>query len=102
RNDDPLLINTAGSWDHRPEPHGRIENLFLAGDYVRTNVDLATMEGANESARSAVNALLDAASADAPRCAKFQVYRAPELEPLRQLDAARYADGLPNQFDVAR
>ncbi|MEU8894954.1 FAD-dependent oxidoreductase [Nocardia sp. NPDC048505] len=99
-NADPLLINTAGSWDHRPEPHGALENLFLAGDYVRTNVDLATMEGANESARAAVNALLDVAGSNAPRCRKYTLYRAAELEPLRQLDAQRYAAGQPNMFDT--
>ncbi|MBF6213894.1 FAD-dependent oxidoreductase [Nocardia puris] len=99
-NDDPLLINTAGSWDLRPAPHGGVTNLFLAGDYVRTNVDLATMEGANESARAAVNALLDVAGSDAPRCRTFTLYRAAELEPFRQLDVQRYAAGEPNLFDV--
>ncbi|WP_067648228.1 hydroxysqualene dehydroxylase [Nocardia harenae] len=99
-NADPLLINTAGSWDARPEPHGPLENLFLAGDYVRTGIDLATMEGANESARGAVNALLDVAGSDAPRCPRFTLWRSPELEPVRQLDADRYASGLPNVFDV--
>ncbi|MGW4635061.1 hydroxysqualene dehydroxylase [Nocardia sp. NPDC004415] len=98
-NADPLLINTAGSWDARPEPHGSIENLFLAGDYVRTDVDLATMEGANESARAAVNALLDVAGSPAPRCTTFRLRRTPELEPLRAIDADRYAHGLPNLFD---
>ncbi|MBC7300784.1 MAG: FAD-dependent oxidoreductase [Nocardia sp.] len=98
-NADPLLINTAGSWDARPEPHGSIENLFLAGDYVRTDVDLATMEGANESARAAVNALLDVAGSSAPRCHGFRLRRTPELEPLRIIDADRYAKGLPNIFD---
>ncbi len=100
-NADPLLINTAGSWEYRPESHGAIENLFLAGDYVRTNVDLATMEGANESARTAVNALLDVAGSNAARCRMFEMYRAVELEPLRQIDADRYATGQPNLFDRA-
>ncbi|WP_107653724.1 hydroxysqualene dehydroxylase [Nocardia suismassiliense] len=99
-NADPLLINTAGSWEFRPEPHGALENLFLAGDYVRTNVDLATMEGANESARAAVNALLDVAGSNAERCRMFTLYRATELEPLRRIDADRYAAGQPNMFDL--
>ncbi len=99
-NADQLLINTAGSWECRPQPHGEFENLFLAGDYVRTNVDLATMEGANESARMAVNALLDVAGSNAQRCRTFTLYRAPELEPLRRIDADRYAAGQSNQFDV--
>ncbi|QBS42483.1 FAD-dependent oxidoreductase [Nocardia sp. CS682] len=99
-NADPLLINTAGSWEFRPEPHGALENLFLAGDYVRTNVDLATMEGANESARAAVNALLDVAGSNAQRCRMFTLYRATELEPLRRMDADRYAAGQPNMFDL--
>ena len=38
----------------------RIGNLFLAADFVRTHTDLATMEGANEAARRAVNGILDA------------------------------------------
>ncbi|NNH73281.1 FAD-dependent oxidoreductase [Nocardia uniformis] len=99
-NADPLLINTAGSWALRPDPHGAIENLYLAGDYVRTNVDLATMEGASESARKAVNALLDVSGSNAPRCRLFTLYRAAELEPFRQLDAARYASGQANLFDA--
>ncbi|MGK8521588.1 hydroxysqualene dehydroxylase [Nocardia asteroides] len=99
-NADPLLINTAGSWAYRPNAHGALENLFLAGDYVRTNVDLATMEGANESARAAVNALLDVAGSNAQRCRMYTLYRAPELEPLRRIDADRYAAGQPNMFDV--
>jgi len=99
-NADPLLINTAGSWDLRPEPHGALENLFLAGDYVRTKVDLATMEGASESARAAVNALLDATGSNAPRCTMYTLYRAAELEPLRRIDADRFAAGLPNLFDI--
>ncbi|MBU3060405.1 FAD-dependent oxidoreductase [Nocardia sp. NEAU-G5] len=99
-NADPLLINTVGSWSARPQPHGALENLFLAGDYVRTTIDLATMEGACEAARRAVNALLDTVGSNAPRCKLFPLYRAVELEPMRQADIARYAAGQPNLFDT--
>ena len=57
-NMEPLLINRVGTWDDRPEAYTAIPNLFLAADYVRTNTNLATMEGANEAARRAVNAIL--------------------------------------------
>ncbi len=57
-NAEPLLVNTTGSLDDQPDAHTQIPNLFLASDYVRTNISLATMEGANEAARQAVNALL--------------------------------------------
>ena len=67
-NLEPLLINTAGSWADRPDAVTRIPNLFLAADFVRTHTDLATMEGANEAARRAVNGILDATGSDAPRC----------------------------------
>jgi uncharacterized protein with NAD-binding domain and iron-sulfur cluster len=68
-NLEPLLVNTAGSWAIRPEAElPEIENLFLASDYVRTFTDLATMEGANEAARRAVNGILDASGSDSERC----------------------------------
>ena len=68
-NLEPLLVNTAGSWSIRPDAGlPEIENLFLASDYVRTYTDLATMEGANEAARRAVNAILDASGSDSRRC----------------------------------
>ena len=50
-----------------------IPNLFLASDYVRTYTDLATMEGANEAARRAVNGILDAAGSTARRCAVWKL-----------------------------
>lgn len=57
-NAEPLLVNSIDSWRLRPYADCRIENLFLASDYVRTHTDLATMEAANEAARRAVNAIL--------------------------------------------
>src|SRR5690606_8933080 len=57
-NETPLLVNTVGSYQHRPDAHCAIPNLFFGGDHVRTNIDLATMEGANEAGRAAANAIL--------------------------------------------
>jgi uncharacterized protein with NAD-binding domain and iron-sulfur cluster len=67
-NLEPLLINTTGSWENRPQACTKIENLFLASDYVRTYTDLATMEGANEAARRAVNGILERSGSAKPRC----------------------------------
>ncbi|MGW4563046.1 hydroxysqualene dehydroxylase [Streptomyces sp. NPDC004561] len=100
QNREQLLIHPTGTLYHRPSARTAIPNFFLAGDYVRTDVDLATMEGANESARRAVNALLDADRSDAERCRVWELYRPPEMEPLKRIDEARYRLGLPNTFDL--
>ena len=89
-NLEPLLINTAGSWSDRPNATTRIDNLMLAADYVRTNTDLATMEGANEAARRAVNAILDATRSPAPRCAVFELAEPAILRHARRLDRLRW------------
>jgi uncharacterized protein with NAD-binding domain and iron-sulfur cluster len=73
-NLEPLLINTAGSWAHRPKAVTEIENLFLASDYVRTYTDLATMEGANEAARRAVNGILDRSGSTQPQCGVWPLH----------------------------
>ncbi|RSN71307.1 hydroxysqualene dehydroxylase [Actinomadura sp. WAC 06369] len=99
-NDEPLMVNTVGSWEHRPESRTAIPNLFMAGDYVRTNIDLATMEGANESGRAAVNALLDAADSPAARVPVWRLHRPPELDGLKEIDARRFRAGRPNLFDT--
>jgi uncharacterized protein with NAD-binding domain and iron-sulfur cluster len=101
-SDEPVLINTAGSWADRPEAATAVPNLFLAADYVRTAIDLATMEGANEAARRAVNGLLDAAGSDAERCRLYEPHRPLELAPWRWLDARRYRRGRPHLLDRRR
>ncbi|MFI9365172.1 FAD-dependent oxidoreductase [Kitasatospora sp. NPDC053057] len=99
-NREQLLIHPAGTLYNRPTAATAVPNLFLAGDYVATDIDLATMEGANESARRAVNALLDADGSPAPRCTVWPLYRPPELAALQQQDEARYRRGLPNALDL--
>jgi len=96
---DPLLVNTVGSWNNRPEAATAIPNLFLASDYVRGNTDLATMEGANEAARRAVNALLERSGSSAAPARIYDLYRTPETQGLKDADAVLYARGAPNMFD---
>ena len=75
-NLEPLLVNTKGSWTHRPPAElPDVENLFLASDYVQTYTDLATMEAANEAARRAVNAILKASGSDAEPCAVWKLHQ---------------------------
>jgi geranylgeranyl pyrophosphate synthase/uncharacterized protein with NAD-binding domain and iron-sulfur cluster len=95
RNTEPLLVNLVDTWALRPEATTAIPNLFLASDYVRTYTDLATMEGANEAARRAVNGILDAVKFDGARCDLWQLHEPEILKPWRLHDAARYAAGLP-------
>ncbi|MDO2379588.1 FAD-dependent oxidoreductase, partial [Rhodococcus electrodiphilus] len=99
-NATPLLVNTVGSLSDRPDARTAIPNLFLAGDYVRTDIDLATMESAGESARAAVTALLEAADSPAAPPALYRLHEPPELEPMRRIDADRYRAGLPHLLDV--
>jgi hypothetical protein len=90
RNIEPLFINTANSWRLRPRAKTGIGNFFVASDYVRNNTDLATMEGANESARQAVNELLNdfesKKNEKLARCTIFEFDEPPILAPLRAID----------------
>ena len=93
-NRTPFLINNAGDWERRPRcqpwvpgrpivvdaprtdatdvwqaPHGgyRVHagSVVFCGTYMRTFTRMTTMEAANESARHAVNAILDHTAAHA-------------------------------------
>ncbi len=97
-NLEPLLINTAGSLRYRPEAQIELTNLFLASDYVRTYTDLATMEGANEAARRAVNALLLTSGSTAPPAALWPFDEPAFLKPFQEIDRIRYGLGLPHHL----
>jgi hypothetical protein len=58
---------------------------------VRTNTDLATMEGANEAARRAVNGILDASGSAEPKCRVWPLSEPVMFAPLRALDRILYA-----------
>jgi uncharacterized protein with NAD-binding domain and iron-sulfur cluster len=97
-NLEPLLVNTVGSWAWRPEAGTAIENLVLASDYVRTYTDLATMEGANEAARRATNAILSRSGSGQPLCAIWPLHEPAIFAPARWFDQWLYRHGLPNRL----
>ncbi|MBK7764540.1 MAG: FAD-dependent oxidoreductase [Bacteroidetes bacterium] len=95
KNREPLLVNSVNSWNLRPDANCDIPNLFLASDYVKTFTDLATMEGANEAARRAVNCLLDHDGNSASKCKIWPLHEPAMFKPLRWYDKLRWNDGLP-------
>lgn len=95
RNAEPLLVNTVDSWRLRPNATTQISNFFLAGDYVRTNTDLATMEGANEAARRAVNAILEKTDSKSPLCKVWPLTEPALFLPVKSWDKVRFRHGKP-------
>jgi uncharacterized protein with NAD-binding domain and iron-sulfur cluster len=100
RNLEPLFINTVNSWNLRPNAGTEIDNLFLASDYVRTSTDLATMEGANEAARCAVNGILQDLEQKGKvkfrRCSLFVFDEPAVFAPFRRIDQWLFDHGLPH------
>lgn len=52
-----LFINEVGSWESRPTATCEIPNLFIAGDFCKTVVDVVTIEGAVVSGLNAAQAI---------------------------------------------
>lgn len=76
-NQEELFINGVNSLCLRPHANTEIDNFFVAGDYVRTSTDLATMESANEAARLAVNGVLEHYGASEPPCGVWKLEPVP-------------------------
>lgn len=89
----------------------------LAGSYMPTYTRLTTMESANESGRHAVNAILHAlieceeenaynsagkSFGDFCRVWNPEEHEFDDLEPLKRLDAALLAEGLPHFMDILK
>ncbi|KUI30524.1 twin-arginine translocation pathway signal protein [Mycobacterium sp. IS-1496] len=100
RNDEPLFIQDPGSWARRPEAVTGIDNLFLAGEWVKTDQNVTTMEGANEGGRYAANGVLQASGYRGPMVKIVELFQAPWWVPFKQADRARYRAKLPNALDI--
>jgi uncharacterized protein with NAD-binding domain and iron-sulfur cluster len=85
-NQSQLFINTVGSYHNRPQAGTQVENLLIAGDYVQTASDLATMESANEAGRRAVNEVLDRSGVSGQRCITWGLREPRLLKPVKYLD----------------
>ncbi len=94
-----LLVHPPGSWQIRPTADTELDNLVLASDYVRTYTDLATMEGANEAARRAVNAILDRENSPAPRAGVWKLEEPSGFDFLKNIDRKRFLAGKPHLLD---
>jgi uncharacterized protein with NAD-binding domain and iron-sulfur cluster len=71
-NAEPLLINRVNSLSLRPGVSTKLTNMLLASDYVRTSTNIATMEAANEAARTAVNEILSRSGSREKPCRLWQ------------------------------
>lgn len=96
---EPLYIDEVDSWHLRPDAYTRIPNFFLAADYVRTNTQLATMEGANEAARRAVNSIISVSGSKAPLCKIWPLDEPFIFSIWRWFDNKRYERGEPWKSD---
>ncbi len=94
-NDEPLLINKPSSWNYRPEATTGLPNLFLASDYVRADINLATMEAANEAGRKAANAVLDASGAGGTPAKLFEMYLPQKFQGFYDEDDRRFKVARP-------
>ena len=95
-----LLVHPPGSWALRPEAATAIPNLVLASDYVRTATDLASMEGANEAARHAVNAILRRCGSSAPEVPTWPLTEPDRFTPWKKLDEKLYQGGHHHLFEL--
>lgn len=100
KNSSRLLVHPPGSWSTRPDAGTAIGNLVLASDYVRTYTDLASMEGANEAARRAVNVILARSMSTARKVETWPVKEPAYLEPWKRLDERLLQNGQPHLFEL--
>ncbi|EMA43347.1 hydroxysqualene dehydroxylase [Halococcus saccharolyticus] len=101
-NHEPLLLNTVRSLRHRPDARTAADNFVLAADYVRTTTDLASMEGANEAARRATNAILADADVDAELCELFAFDEPSVFDAPKRQDEIGYQLGQDHPGEAGR
>lgn len=117
QNHAAYLVAAVGKYRSRPgalsdgkrQPKGRssyelIGQIALAGTHMQTFTRLTSMEAANESARHAVNAILDETGAACDRCEIWdpEDNELADLVWFKDLDRELFARGLPHFVDTLR
>jgi hypothetical protein len=100
-----LFTNDVGTWDFRPDATSAISNLFIAGDYCKTFVDVVTIEGAVASGLIAAEAVRKKAGIGSPiPILAPETYPNEALVALKLVGApyAYMAKALSVIYDVAR
>lgn len=105
----PFLVNVVGQFLVRPgelqaeEPKATsryclCDGIVMAGTHMKTYTRITSMEAANESARHAVNRILDDAGTPADHCEIWdpEDWEFPDLAWLREIDDTLAARGLPH------
>ena len=95
RNDEPLLVSRVNTHRLRPAAETGVKHLYLASDYVNTYTDLATMEGANEAARRAVNAILTNHGINEGHYGVYPLEEPEIFKPFRDYDKKRFDQNKP-------
>ncbi|MEO8551269.1 MAG: hypothetical protein ABI678_14905 [Kofleriaceae bacterium] len=115
-NKSPFLVNKIGAYEGRPgllipkkgtsksiSYYDVIDETYvMCGTFMKTYTRLTSMEGANESARHAVNALLQVFQVPGDKCEIWdpEDNEVDDLEWLKDLDEELHARGLPHFVDV--
>jgi uncharacterized protein with NAD-binding domain and iron-sulfur cluster len=99
-SEDPLVLPTAGTAQHRPDVRTRVRNLVLCGDYLTGSWIITTMESANHTARRAANAILERSGSNETPTPELEPYRPPEWETLQRADEVLHRAGQPNLLDA--
>jgi len=99
-NEEKMFYSSPNIWGQCPNAQIELRNLFLAGDYVHaaTRVIPTTMEAANESARRAVNALLDVSRSSQSPVVIFPPPRNVDFKATRDADCVLYKLGRPHML----
>lgn len=101
-NDEPLTVQTVGTWNKRPKGPTAIPNLFLSGDWIQVTANVVSMEAANQGGRQTARAVLAAAGGNPDDVFfKTEIKAPPAIVKLREEDRRRFDKGMPNVLDAA-
>ena len=117
-NRSPFLVNQSGRYRARPGWTGELDaddrallayhvafdRYVMAGTHMQTATRITSMEGACESGRRAVNALLELLDISGERCAVWdpEDFEPDALSQLRKIDRDLCERSCPHALDIVR